>query len=289
MMELLDGRFLEYKGLLQLLGITSLVFLFLTVAETIWDLVRKNRAGYGETAANAGIYIVNTLLERTLYGSLLVIILYGFEQLRSYQLPQTWWVMALAVLAADFTYYWMHRFEHEIRFLWAYHSVHHSSPEYNLTTALRLAWVEGLFEWVFFVPMVLIGFDVVQTTLGLLIVVIYQTWIHTQKIGKMGWLDKVFNTPSAHRVHHGKNPQYIDKNYGGILMVWDRMFDTYEPEGEQVEFGITAPPGSTNPIMVNFFEFSRTIKDAMRAKSFRLAVSYLIKPPGWAPKAEDKD
>ena len=283
-MEMLDTRFLEYQSLLELIAIAAVIMLVLTVAETLWDFARKERTDYGETAANVGIYIVNTLLERTLYGSLLVIVLYGFEQLRPYQLPHSWWAMALAVLAADFTYYWMHRCEHEIRILWAYHSVHHSSPEYNLTTALRLAWVEGLFEWVFFIPMILIGFDVVQTVMGLIIVVIYQTWIHTQKIGKMGWLDKVFNTPSVHRVHHGKNPQYIDKNYGGILIIWDRMFSTYEPEVEEVEFGVTEPSGSVNPIKVNFYEFWQTIKDARQAKNGRHAIGYFLKPPGWKPR-----
>ncbi len=281
----IEGRFLQFQDLLEIVAITSLIFITLALVETIWDFARKKRLGYSETAANVAIFFVNQALELTLYGSLFVIALYGFELLQPFQIPITWWSMILAVVVADFTYYWMHRIEHEVRILWSFHSVHHSSPEFNFTTAMRLAWIEGLVEWVFFIPMVLIGFDLVQTTVAIIIVVVYQNWIHTQKIGKLGWLDKVFNTPSVHRVHHGKNPQYIDKNYGGILIVWDRLFGTYEAEVEPVEFGITDPPNSANPIKVNFYELRQTIKDAASAKSSRDKLGYLFKPPGWTPDA----
>ena len=190
------------------------------------------------------------------------------------------------MLHADFTYYWMHRWEHEIRILWAHHSVHHSSPEFNLTTALRLAWIEGLIEWIFFVPMIVIGFDVAQTIIALAIGLAYQTWIHTEKIGRLGWLDKVLNTPSVHRVHHGANPSYLDKNYGGILIVWDRMFGTYQPEDQPVVYGLTKPIGTSNPITINFFEYAQIIKDLRRSRSWYEACGYLFKRPGWRPHAE---
>ncbi len=286
-MDLIDQRFLAYENFLGIIGLVSIFFLGLTIIETVWDFYKTKRQRYGETATNIGIFIVNTALERTLYGSLFVILLYFVEPFRAWVMPHTWWSMVLAIIAADFSYYWMHRIEHEVRILWAYHSVHHSSSEYNLTTAMRLAWVEGLFEWVFFVPMILIGFDVVQTTLALLTVVIYQTWIHTQKIGKLGWLDTVFNTPSVHRVHHGSNAQYIDKNYGGILIIWDRLFGTYEAENEKVVFGITEPPHSINPIKVNFFEFGRILKDAWQAKSLGHAFGFIFKGPGWKPNKNE--
>jgi len=288
-MENLEGRFLQFQNMLEIIGIASLIFIGLALVETIWDFVQKKRQGYRETAANVAIFFVNQALELTLYGSLFIIALYGVEQLQPFQIPLTWWSMVLAIVAADLTYYWMHRIEHEVRILWSFHSVHHSSPEFNLTTAMRLAWIEGLVEWVFFVPMILIGFDAVQTVMALLVVVVYQNWVHTQKIGKLGWLDKVFNTPSVHRVHHGKNPQYIDKNYGGILIIWDRLFGTYEPEVEPVEFGITAPPKSTNPVKINFFELWHTIKDAKGARSLRDKIRYLFKPPGWTPDDSNLD
>ena len=150
--------------------------------------------------------------------------LFVVEPFAPFSIPFTWWSWIAAVLVADLTYYWMHRIEHEVSFFWAYHSVHHSSPEFNLTTGLRLAWIEGLIEWLFFIPMIMMGFEVTQTIIAISIVVAYQTWIHTEKIDKLGWADRIFNTPSVHRVHHGSNAKYIDKNYGGILMVWDRMF-----------------------------------------------------------------
>ena len=161
----------------------------------------------------------------------------------------------LALIAADITYYWMHRLEHEVRTLWAYHSVHHSSAELNLTTGLRLTWIKGVIEWLFFVPMILIGFSAIQTPITLSIVVLYQTWIHTEKIGKLGWADQIFNTPSVHRVHHGSNKEYHDKNYGGILMLWNRILGTYKMETEKVIYGITTPVGSCNPVVINFHEF----------------------------------
>jgi sterol desaturase/sphingolipid hydroxylase (fatty acid hydroxylase superfamily) len=139
----------------------------------------------------------------------------------------TGWTWLLALLAADFTYYWMHRLEHEHRILWASHSVHHSSNDYNLTVGFRLSLVEGFFEWAFLIPMILIGFSPFQAIVGLVLVAQYQHWVHTERVTKMGWLDEVFNTPSVHCVHQGSNRQYIDKNYGGILMIWDKLLSTY--------------------------------------------------------------
>lgn len=191
----------------------------------------------------------------------------------------------MALLAADLTYYWMHRFEHEVRILWAYHSVHHSSPEFNLTTALRLAWIEGLVGWVFFVPTILIGFSAIQTIIAITVVVLYQTWIHTEKIGKLGWIDTVFNTPSVHRVHRASNKQNHDKNYGGILMVWDRLFGTYKAEDEQVTYGITTPIDTWNPLVINFHEFYKIARERWQAKCMSEAIDYVLRSPGWKPDA----
>jgi len=283
MLDHLESQFIAFDRAFDLLEIAGLIILVAIVSETIWDIVTGRRKRLGETAANFAIAIVNALLERTAYGLVFVIGLYITSVFAFFDLPQTWWSWALAVLAADFTYYWMHRFEHEVRILWAYHSVHHSSPEFNLTTALRLAWIEGLIEWVFFIPMVLIGFDVVQTVIAVIIVVTYQSWIHTEKIGKLGWLDGVLNTPSVHRVHHGSNAQYIDKNYGGILIIWDRIFGTYRTEGEPVVYGITRPIQSVNPIVINFHEFRQILKDVRNAKSLSDALGFLFRRPGWMP------
>ena len=185
-MNWIDARFAQFSVTFDTLEIIGAFFLVLIISETLWDLITKQRGSARESLSNFAIALGNHLLERTIYGLVFILGLFWAEGFAPFPIPLTWWSWALALLAADFTYYWMHRFEHEIRVLWAYHSVHHSSPEYNLTTALRLAWVEGLIEWVFFLPMILIGFDAVQVIAALSIVVSYQTWIHTEKIGKLG-------------------------------------------------------------------------------------------------------
>ena len=283
-MDDLELRFEAYAGTLEILGLYGLVMIALAIIEILWDLAFKQRPGWKETAANIAIAAVGSLLERTAYGAVFIIALAIAESFVPYRLPVNLWSWTAAILLADFTYYWMHRFEHEIRALWAYHSVHHSSPELNLTTAFRLAWVEGLVEWVFFLPMLLLGFDLVQTLIAIFAVVAYQTWIHTQKIGRLGCLDKVFNTPSVHRVHHGSNPEYLDKNYGGILILWDRMFGTYQVETAPVTFGITKPLESANPLTINFHEFLAIAQDCLRARSAGDAWRYLVGRPGWEPR-----
>jgi len=285
-METIEAQFAAFSGTFQVLEIIGLVFLVAIVSESVWDIVTGKRKHLGETLSNFTIAVVTSLLERTAYGLIFVAGLLLAAPLAIAKVPDAWWSWGLAVIVADFTYYWMHRWEHEVRILWAHHSVHHSSSEYNLTTALRLAWIEGLIEWLFFVPMILLGFGVVQTIIAFSIVVAYQTWIHTEKVGKLGWLDRVFNTPSVHRVHHGSNHQYIDKNYGGIFILWDRLFGTYEPEGETVIYGITKPINSVNPLIVNFHEYWQIILDVRRSRSLMDIFSYIFRRPGWSSDNE---
>ena len=284
-MDYIERQFEAFAGTFDVLELIGLLFLVIIVAETAWDLFTKKRTGFGETVANFIIATGNHFLDRTVYGLVFILGLFITQTYALAAITPTWWSWILAVLTADLTYYWMHRFEHETRVLWAYHSVHHSSPEFNLTTSLRLAWIEGLVEWIFFVPMILVGFSAVQTIIALAIVVSYQTWIHTEKIGKLGWADRVFNTPSVHRVHHGSNKQYHDKNYGGILILWDRLFGTYKTEEEKVVYGITTPIGTWNPLIVNVHEFWQIAKDVWHAKSIRDAFGYVFRQPGWAPNA----
>jgi len=279
----LDARFAAFATTFEALDWVGVVFLIAIISESIWDIVVKRQRRLGETLANTAIALGNALLDRTVFGLVFVLGVVASESLAIASIPVTWWSWVLALLAADFTYYWMHRCEHKVRLLWAYHSVHHSSPEFNLTTSLRLAWVEGLFEWVFFLPMILIGFDAVQTIAALVIVVVYQTWIHCEKIGKLGWLDRVFNTPSVHRVHHASNTGYIDRNFGGILIIWDRLFGTYQPEEQEIVYGITKPVGSMNPLVINFHEYWQIAKDVWNAGSFRAAMGYVLREPGWSP------
>lgn len=269
-----------------MLELVGLAFIIIIVAETLWDFMFGNRKKVGETFANFCIAAVGFLLERSAYGLVFVIGLYLASPLAQFDIPLTWWSWALAVLAADVSYYWMHRWEHEIRILWAHHSVHHSSREFNLTTSLRLSWFESLIEWIFFVPMVIVGFDPLQTLAAISIVTIYQTLIHTEKVGKLGWLDGIFNTPSVHRVHHGANGKYLDKNYGGILMIWDRLFGTYQREEEPVVYGLTEQLKTANPILINVHEYIRIFKDLRHAKGMSDIFGYIFKGPGWKPSSK---
>ncbi len=282
-METLEAELANFSITLNILTISGLAFLLALTSETLWDVIRGHRKNLGETFVNASIGIVTALLERTFYSLIFVFGLWLATPFALLQIPNAWWVLPLAIFAADFTYYWMHRIEHETRILWANHSVHHSSPEYNFTTALRISWVDSLVEWVFFLPMILLGFSLAQTVTGLFVVLAYQSWVHTEKPGKLGWLDRVFNTPSVHRVHHGTNAQYIDKNYGGILIIWDRIFGTYEPEREKVVYGITTPVNTINPLKVVFIEYRNIWRDLKKARSGREALGYLFRRPGWRP------
>ncbi|WP_420334105.1 sterol desaturase family protein [Roseibium sp.] len=288
MFDNLEIRLSAMDPVFAVIEITGLVFLLLLVSETAWDVFSGYRKSLRETGANIFISIVNTILERLAFGAVFVVAIFAAETLAVASIPLSWWSWLLAVLAADLTYYWMHRCEHRVRLLWTYHSVHHSSPEFNFSTALRLAWIEALFTWIFFVPMVVAGFDPAQVIATLAIVIAYQSWIHTEKVGKLGFLETVLNTPSNHRVHHGRNPVYLDKNYGGILIIWDKMFGTYEAETEKVQFGITEPVRSSNPFIINFRETALLAKDVLGPGPLNSRFARIFMPPGWRKETGTK-
>ena len=178
-----------------------------------------------------------------------------------------WAVWMVAFLLVDLAYYVLHRYSHTIHVLWAGHVVHHSSEEYNLTVALRQSALHGLFSWVFFMPLAAIGLPWTMFAACYALNLVYQFWIHTRQIDKLpAWLEAWLNTPSHHRVHHGVNPQYQDRNYAGALIIWDRMFGTFEPEVEPVVYGITTPLESWNPVWANVHIFADIMRDAWRTR-----------------------
>jgi sterol desaturase/sphingolipid hydroxylase (fatty acid hydroxylase superfamily) len=194
-----------------------------------------------------------------------------------------WVAWLVAVVGIDFMYYWDHRAGHEIRLLWASHVVHHSSQRYNLSTALRQTWT-GEYTFLFFVPVVALGVPVEIALASWSINLLYQFWIHTEAIGKLwGWFELVFNTPSHHRVHHGSQSQYLDRNYGGVLIVWDRLFRTFEPEGERVIYGLTKNITTHNPLKVATHELFAIARDVRAATSWRDKLGYVFRGPGWTP------
>jgi sterol desaturase/sphingolipid hydroxylase (fatty acid hydroxylase superfamily) len=188
----------------------------------------------------------------------------------------------LAILGWDFLYYWNHRFSHESRWLWAVHVVHHSSERYNLSTALRQPVADSITIAVPYSLLALLGVRpaLIEQARGLNL--LYQFWIHTEAIRTVGWLERVLNTPSHHRVHHGSNRQYLDRNHGSILIVWDKLFGTFEPEREQVVYGLTRNIDTYNPARIATHELVDIARDVAGADSWRDRFSYLLRGPGWA-------
>ncbi|HEX3706700.1 MAG TPA: sterol desaturase family protein [Mycobacteriales bacterium] len=197
--------------------------------------------------------------------------------------PHDWWTWVVLFFADDFFYYLYHRAHHEIRLLWASHVVHHSSQRYNLSTALRQTWTP--FTVIpFYVPLAAIGIPPWMILLEQSVSLIYQFWIHTERIDKMPrWFEWVWNTPSHHRVHHGSNAQYLDRNYGGILIVWDRIFGSFEPEGERVSYGLTKNISTYNPLRVAVHEYAAIWADVAAATRLRDRLAHVTRGPGWTP------
>ncbi|MDD7913950.1 sterol desaturase family protein [Polaribacter ponticola] len=207
--------------------------------------------------------------------------IYNFYHL--FEISFTWWAWVLILFAEDLAYYWNHRIAHESRLFWASHVVHHSSQKYNLSTALRQTWTGSFYTFIFWTPLILIGFHPIMVLVQMSISLIYQYWIHTELINKMPkWFEAIFNTPSHHRVHHATNPQYLDRNHAGILIIWDRLFGTFEPEVEKPVYGLVTNIETYNPIKIAFLEWYNLLKDVFTTKtSFINKFKYLIKPPGW--------
>ena len=200
--------------------------------------------------------------------------------------PLTW---VIALLLYDFCYYWVHRTGHEINIFWASHVVHHSSEEFNLSTALRQSSTGFLFRWIFYIPLALLGFPVKVFIIVGLIDFVYQYWVHTKLIGRLGWLEYVVVTPSNHRVHHGQNDYCMDKNYGGIFSFWDRMFGTYadEREDEIPVYGVRKPLQSWNPLWANLNHFVLIWQQVRQAQGWRNKLMHVFGTPAWTPAQAD--
>lgn len=205
-------------------------------------------------------------LMSVLFGALFGIgtgLLYGWAySLAPFRFPaDAWWSWAILFFVDDFAYYWFHRISHESRFFWNFHVVHHSSRHYNLSVAVRQSWFSGLTHWIFYIPLMFIGFApwMFLTMHGMNL--IYQFWIHTRLVGKIGFLERVLNTPSHHRVHHGINDEYLDRNYGGVLIIWDRLFGTFIEEKEEPRYGILNQLEGHNPVWANLHAWIELLRN----------------------------
>ncbi len=279
---------------MDLIALAVPFFLLALLVELSLDRSR----GTGVYRANDAI---NSLSAGTLsttigyFTKLLPLIAWGFvlENLALIDMPLTWFdasprgiaLWVTAALAWDFCYYWFHRFSHEISVLWAAHAVHHQSEDYNLSTALRQTSTGFVFGWIFYVPLFLIGFPLEVLVTVNAVNLIYQFWVHTQVVRRMGVLDRILVTPSNHRVHHAQNERYIDKNYGGILILWDRMFGTFEDEREDdpVIFGVRKPLANWNPFWANLQVYDYLLFDARHARRWRDKLGIWFRRTGWRP------
>jgi sterol desaturase/sphingolipid hydroxylase (fatty acid hydroxylase superfamily) len=207
-----------------------------------------------------------------------------------FHLPtDTWWSWVLMVAAVDLSYYWQHRFVHRARVGWAAHQAHHSSEYMNFATALRQKW-NPWFDFFFWLPLPVLGVAPWAIYFAFGINLIYQFFVHTETIGRLPRpVELVLNTPSHHRVHHGSDPEYLDKNYAGILIVWDRMFGTFQPELHRPTYGLTHPVETHNLLRLQYGDYVDLWRDVRAADSWRDRLGYLFRPPGWTPRADDRE
>jgi sterol desaturase/sphingolipid hydroxylase (fatty acid hydroxylase superfamily) len=267
---------------LNLIHLAIPAFLLLLALEAIADARMRTgfyerRDTFASLTMGVGNVLVNLVAKGLQFGT------YAWlYQFRLFTLPSVWWAWVLLFFADEFSYYWFHRTSHECRFFWASHVVHHSSQKYNLSTALRQTWTGSFMGFLFWLWMPLAGFTPVMIMTAQALNLLYQFWIHTEMVRSLGPLEAVLNTPSHHRVHHGSNPQYIDRNHGGTLIVWDRLFGSFEPEREHVHFGLTKNINTYNPIRIAFHEWLDIARDVRRAPGLANKLRYIFGRPGWS-------
>jgi alkylglycerol monooxygenase len=245
------------------------VFVLMIAGEAYLSRARGEQFNRRDTWTNILIGLVSIVFT-AFFGILLAYVydnVYNFSPLK---IPMdAWWAWTVLLFVDDFAYYWFHRASHEIRLFWNFHVVHHSSNEYNLSVAVRQSWFSGSLHWIFYIPVALLGFPLWAFIAMHGINLVYQFWIHTKLIGSLGLIEKVFNTPSHHRVHHGVNDEYLDKNYGGIFIFWDRLFGTFAEEIEQPRYGIIKPVHTFNLLTINthgWAEMARAMKGRKRLR-----------------------
>jgi len=264
-------------------------FVLLILIEMIWARKKRPDAYEPRDTLTSLAFGLGSTVAGTLLGGFAVWVFFQAYDYRIFDFGEQWWTLwwawPLAFVLDDLKYYWVHRAGHRIRWMWAAHVNHHSSQHYNLSTALRQTWT-GTFTFglLFALPLVLLGFHPILLAIVGGFNLIYQFWIHTEAIGKLPrWFEAVMNTPSHHRVHHATNPRYLDRNYAGVFIVWDKMFGTFEeerPEEENIRYGIVKQLGSFNLLWAVFHEWIGIAQDMWRAP-WRHKMSYLLREPGW--------
>lgn len=247
-----------------------------------WRAVYTARDTRASLTMGVGSVVINALI-----GGMVVAAFAAVHRVALFDLGWSWPAWVACFFAEDLAYYWFHRVSHERRWFWASHVVHHSSQRYNLSTALRQTWTgKATLGFVFWLPLVFLGFEPGMVLFFTATSLLYQFWIHTEAIDRLpAALERVLNTPSHHRVHHGANPRYLDANYAGVLIVWDRLFGTFTAEtaAEPVRYGLVKNIQTYHPLKIAFHEWLAIAQDVRAARTWREVALYLFGPPGWSP------
>ena len=278
-----DAWINDWVFLLSLLVLGLEALRYLLKKKMTWEMVGDSLTNFVTFYAVLGIIVATAAVYVGGY-------YYVHENFAVADLPINGWTIAICIVLADFTYYCEHRATHRIGIGWATHTVHHSSPHFNLSVAYRFGPLDAFVPFVFNLPLLIIGFDPAVVLLSESMVLLYQTFLHTEAVGKLPKpIEAVMNTPSHHRVHHGKNEQYIDKNYAGIFIIWDKLFGTFAEEKEKVVYGITDPINSINPLIVFSHGLTRLTRQIIAAKGIGNKLAYFVRPPGWMPTTAGED
>ncbi len=271
----------------QIIVLATPVFLALIALEMAWGVRRgRNTYRFADAVSSIGLGMLSQC--SAVFTRLLRVGIYtavhsqwALVQADAFWLHPAGWLLALVFY--DLCYYWLHRAGHEVALFWAAHVVHHQSEDYNLSTALRQTSSGALFGWVFYLPMALAGVPPLVFGVVALVDLLYQFWVHTEHVGKLGWFDRWFCSPSNHRVHHAINDACLDRNYGGILIIWDRLFGSFAEETEPCVYGTRKPLQSWDPLWANLEVYAQLLRDSLATRHWRDKLRVWLKPPGWRP------
>lgn len=273
---------------LNIIQVAAIPMILLVLLEWALTILKKKDYYDGlDTLSATCIGLVNISISAVLKLGIYGVILF-FYNLVPWSIPRVWWAYILCIISIDFCRYWSHRLTHVNRFWWATHVTHHNSEKYNWSVSFRLGWTQHI-KIIFFIPVVLMGFDPVLFFICHQIEVLYQFWIHTEYIRKLpAPIEYIFVTPSHHRVHHSTNKQYIDKNFGSTFIIWDRIFGTFRAEEEKPVYGITTPINSYNPITLNFHEWKDIYSDVIKSRSLKEANAMMFTSPSKLEKVKSQ-
>lgn len=274
---------IQYTAVSNLVLYAIPVFILAVVGEALWARHHPEVRGYElrDSAASMTMGLLNVFISALIKLAPVPLFAWLYDH-RVVDIGHAWWSWIVLLFAEDCCYYWFHRIHHEVRLLWACHVNHHSSQYFNLSTALRQPLLTPISGPLFWAPLPLVGFEPWMVLTAQAWSLLYQFWIHTEAVDRLGPLEWFLNTPSHHRVHHGKNVPYLDKNHGGIFIIWDRLFGTFAPESEPVVYGLTKDIQTFNPLRIGFHEFAAIARDVARAPGLTAKLGYLLAPPGWS-------